>query len=33
MTELKNRSRPFPIVVAFEDADALQELLSVKAGR
>jgi tetraacyldisaccharide 4'-kinase len=28
VTELKNRSRPFPIVVTFEDADRLAALLS-----
>ncbi len=33
VTELKNRSRPFPIVVTFEDADALQGLLKRVAGR
>jgi tetraacyldisaccharide 4'-kinase len=33
LTELKHRSRPFPIVVKFEDAAKLQELLRVTAGR
>jgi len=28
LTELKNRSRPFPIVVTFEDAEKLTELLN-----
>lgn len=33
VTELKNRSRPFPIVVRFEDDAKLQELLSVPAAK
>jgi tetraacyldisaccharide 4'-kinase len=33
VTELKNRSRPFPIVVTFEDDGALQDLLSAAASR
>ncbi len=33
VTELKNRSRPFPIVVTFEDAEKLRDLLSVPAAK
>ena len=33
LTELKHRSRPFPIVVTFEDEAAVKELLSAAASR
>jgi tetraacyldisaccharide-1-P 4'-kinase len=33
VTELKNRSRPFPIVVTFENAEKLTTLLNDAATR